>query len=219
MPDLLKINGLYFILVALVGTCLMPVRMYIRFYREPNVLTVYSHLLFWIVPLRINLVNPVSKIVWNLSVNRPWRKKPPLDVRGAEVGWLRLFIRMNSIQKISRQIWRSANRFFMSIGKPIRLKELNLYTEIALGDAARTGVAAGAAWAAQGLALARLAQIFNARDSRNRLIVVPDYTSTNFLRVDYSCIFQFRLGHIIIIIYQIFKNAGEIYNLIRRAST
>lgn len=218
MPDIFVNYWLYFIVIAAIGACLLPARLHVRFYREPNVLTVDSRLQVWFIPLRFNLVNPVSKMIWNLSVNRPWRKKPPSEMRAADVRWFRVFARIKQMQKISRDIWRGANRFFMNIGKPVKVRELNLYIEIALEDAAQTAVAAGAVWAAQGLLQARLAQVFNVLHSRRNLMVVPSYSRTNFLLVDYSCIFQFRLGHIIIIIYQMFQNAGEIYSLIRRIS-
>lgn len=208
----------YLLVIAVIALSFLPIRLHLRFYREPNGIAVISHLLFWFVPVRINMVNPVTRFVWNLSVNRPWQKKPPADVRAGKVRWANLIFRLNRLRKISRSVWSGANSFFLKIGKPIKIKELSLYTEIAREDAAQTAISAGFVWAAQGFLYTRLAEIFNTRNSRNYFMVRPAYTKTNFLLVDYSCIFQFRLGHIIIIIYQMFRSTGEIYSLIRRVS-
>ena len=142
----------------------------------------------------------------------------PADVRTVRVRWANLIFRLKRLRAISRSVWSGANTFFHRIGKPIKIKELSLYTEIAREDAAQTAISAGLVWAAQGFLYTRLAEVFNTCNSRNYFMVRPAYTKTNFLLVDYSCIFQFRLGHIIIIIYQMFRSTGEIYSLIRRVS-
>jgi len=216
--DIPRDYWLYLAVIVLAGFSFLPVKLYIRFYRAPNEIAVNSHLTVWFIPYRLNIINPMTKAFWNLSANRPWERKPPQDLAAKEIRWFRLFSRINRMQKISRRVWTGTNRFFKRISKPVKIQELNLYTEIALGDAVQTALSTGAIWAMQGFLYTRLAGIFNTTYSHNNLMVIPNFQRSNFLLIDYSCIFQFRLGHIIIIIYQMFRNAGEIYSLIRRVS-
>ena len=218
MPEVFKNYWPYLTFFILAGIAFLPARLFISFYREPNKIAVKSYLTLWFIPFRFNMVNPVTKAFWNLSANRPWRMKPPQEIKAGEINWIRFSNRISLFKKVSSQIWKGANRFFKKVGKPVRIRELNLYTEIASEDAAQTALLAGAFWALHGFLYTLLANKFNIQHSRNNWAVIPKFQCTNFLLVDYSCIFQFRLGHIIIVIYQILRSSAEIYSLIRRAS-
>lgn len=218
MLEGLRQYWVYLLFIVFLGIGLLPVRLSIRLYRAPNEVKVNSRLTFWILPLQINMVNPVTKVFWNLSVNRPWQKEAPPDLPASRVSWRRLFRRSLNVTKIFLPVWQGANRLFLQIGKPIKIRELTMYTEIGLEDAAVTALSVGMAWSLLGAFYSRLGTLFNTRGSQNNIVVVPHFQNEFFLLMDYSCIFEFRLGHIIIIIYHIFHSAGEIYRLVRRVS-
>jgi hypothetical protein len=179
---------------------------------------VNSRLNFWIIPININLVNPVTKTVWNLSQNSPWKKKSPREVRAVEVNWKRLFSRIKLLQRIGFNIWKKANLFFIRINRRISVTELNMYTEIGLTNAAQTALSVGAFWSLLGILYGRMAAIFNMSKTQKKISIVPNYRESGVLLIDYTCIFEFRLGHIIIIMIQVLRNAAEIYTMVRRIS-
>jgi energy-coupling factor transporter transmembrane protein EcfT len=205
--------------VVLIGFCFFPVKLYLRFYRFPGRFIVNSRFVFWFIPLEVNLVNPVTKMFWNLSQNRPWREKAPADLPARRIRWPRVLRRARQAGRIAAKVWRGANRLFIIMGKRITVKELNLYTEIGLANPAHTALSAGLIWSLLGVIYSRMSAFFNMRSTGSNFKVVPNYRGDNLLVVDYSCIFEFRMGHIIIIIiYQVIKNGAEIYTLIRRIS-
>lgn len=208
----------YILTALLVAGFFLPVRLHLQLYREPNNLLLQSILVIGIIPVRFRLVNPLTRFFWTMSRNKFWRKEPPRDLAAREVPWKRFLYRSTRVKKLTYRVWLGANRLFSRLGKPIRIKELVMYTEIGVGDAALTGLSAGLAWIGLGLVVGRLSGIFNMQGSQNRLQVVPNYRQDNFLLINYRCIFEFRLGHIIIVIYQLLKSAVQIGKLIRRVS-
>jgi len=206
------------IFVILLGLSLFPLKLDIRFRREPNEILLNSRLYFWLVPVEINLINPMTKAVQRMSTNKFWLQVPPEDLQASQVPWRRLLARLVLINKVFRPIARLVNGFFHRICQPVKIKKLFLYTEIGLDDAADTALAVGLIWGLKGLIYSRVADLFNTLESENRLAVVPNFQKPGYVRIDYSCIFEFRLGHIIIVIYHTLRSIGEIRNLLRRVS-
>lgn len=209
---------LLIIFVFLVALNLIPLKLYLRFRREPNRIEVKSRFYLWLLPLEINLANPMTAVVHRMSTNSFWLKEPPTDIRAQDVAWRRLLARLGLLSNLFLPIYRLVNGFFHRICRPIKVKRLYLYTEIGLEDAAETALAVGIIWGWKGFIYTRLTELFNTQESENRLAVVPNFQQPGYVRLDYSCIFEFRLGHIIIMIYHTLHSIGEIRNLLRRIS-
>lgn len=196
----------------------LPAKLQVRLYREPNRVSLKTRFTLWFVPFELNLVNPLTRFFWNLSQNRPWEKPPPADLPGRKIKWQRFFSRMVLASGLTRRIWGSSQHIYQKISSHIKVSELRMHTEIGLWDAAQTAVGVGIFWSLLGFFYTRLASLFTVDYTKNSLNVVPNYSREGLLVIDYSCIFEFRLGHIIIIIYQILREAGEIYTIVRRIS-
>lgn len=218
MFELISRHWVTLLIIFGIGILFTPMRMCLHICRGQSEIVVNSRLNFWIIPININMVNPVTKTVWNLSRNSPWKKKSPREVRAVEVNWKRLFSRIRLLNTISLRIWNRANQLFRRINGRIRVIELNMYTEIGLVDAAQTALSVGAFWSLLGILYGRMVAIFNMSKTQKKISVVPNYRGSGVLMIDYTCIFEFRLGHIIIIMIQVLRNAAEIYTMVRRIS-
>lgn len=211
-------KGLLIFLALLIVLSLFPLKLHVRLYREPNHLEVSGRLYLWLLPVGISLVNPMTSMVYKMSTNQFWLQTAPRDLRAQDVAWRRLIARMNLFHQVLLPIYRMVNSFFHRICRPIKIKKLFLYTEIGLEDAAQTAIAVGLIWGWKGFIYSRLAHLFNTQGAENCLNVVPNYQQPGYVRIDYSCIFEFRLGHIIIMIYHVLRSIGEIRELLRRVS-
>lgn len=205
-------------LVILALISLLPMKFKIRFYREPNEILMTLQVYLWFIPVSINSRNPMTRAIFNLSQNRFWKKDVSSDIKAKDIQFKRLYARLVLLKKTFMPVTRAANRFFHKLSRPVRIKDLHLTTELGLGDAAFTAVASGLVWSVKGMGLCILSYYFNIEKARPVLVVIPHFNNPNYLRIDYSCIFEFRLGHIIIVIYQLIKSSAEIRNLIRRVS-
>ncbi len=201
-----------------IGMSFLPVKLAVRLLREPNEIKVTMRVSIGIVSFRINWIDPLTKAVWSLSTNRFWEKKPPADLAMKRVRWKRLFLRLNYLNRIFIPVLRHSERLFKKAAGPIKISRLQLVTEFGLQDAAQTALAAGLAWSLLGVMYNGLQSLFVIKPQPNMIMVIPNFKLENFLRLDYSCIFAFRLGHIIIIIYQLLLRTGEISNMLRRVS-
>lgn len=207
------------LLIVLAAIGMLPLKFSIRLYREPNIILVKARVVIWIIPLEIRLSNPLTGLIFRLSHNRFWEKKAPHDIAAGEVPWKRLLVRTKNLRKLVLPVWRAANSFFLKIARPIKVKELYMHTEVGLSDAAQTALAVGGLWWMKSIVISRLSYLFSLGSaSRNMVSIVPNFQMANFLRLDYYCIFEFRLGHIIIIIYQLMRSARELRSLLRRVS-
>lgn len=206
------------LVISAIGIFFIPMKMCLHLYRGHNRIIIDSRLTFWIIPIKFSLYNPVTKTIWHLSRNKPWRKKSPAELRAFEVNWRRMFSRVRLLNTVSSRIWEKANSFFQRISKRIRVTQLNMYTEIGLADALQTAVSVGMFWSFLGILYGRMAELFNLSSLEKKIAVVPNYQAGGVLIADYTCIFEFRLGHIIIIMVQVLRNAAKIYTIVRRIS-
>lgn len=211
-----KVYLISIIVLALLG--LLPIKFQIRFYREPNEILIAIRLYLWFIPISVSTKNPMTRSIYNLSQNRFWKKDVPSDIKATEVQWKQLYSRVMLLKRTFIPVAKAVNRFFHRISRPVRIKDLRLTTELGLGDAAYTAVASGLVWSVKGKGLSILSYYFNIEKAKPVLLVIPNFNNPYYLRIDYSCIFEFRLGHIIIVIYQLFRSFSEIRNLIRRVS-
>jgi len=197
----------------------LPLRLFIHLQRDPENFALNLRIYLWFLPIEIKLKNPLTSTLSKLSSEKMFASKKVKDLRARDVAWKRVFRRLKLFRTYLLPVFLAINRFFHKSFRPIKLKKLSLYTEIGLEDATVTALAVGIIWSIKGVLYTRLAELFNTQNTENRIVVWPNYKETSYLRVDYSCIFEFRLGHIMIMIYYLFRSMAEIRKLIRRVST
>jgi hypothetical protein len=88
--------------------------------------------------------------------------------------------------------------------KSIRCHRLRLTTTIGLGDPAYTGIASGTIWGLKGFIYRIFRSNIGSMLKPPEFSVVPCFNDTCF-KLDFNCIFDLRIGHIIIAGLQIIK--------------
>lgn len=90
----------------------------------------------------------------------------------------------------------------------IRLVESNLVCDIGSGDAVTTAQYVGLVWTLYGSAMSLMQNTFDVTGQHD-VVIMPDFNEKKF-QLTYGCIFDFRLGHFIVIAIQfIFKWQGR----------
>ena len=202
-------------LLILIGIIFLPLRLAVRLQRLPNHLELTLRFYIWFIPLKIKFVNPMTNLIQMRSTNKFWQEKAPDELSFKDVNWRRLLARIKLFYNHLLPIYSKINKFYHRISQPIKIKQLALYTEIGLGDAAVTAISVGMIWSVLGFLYTRIAEIFNTREAKNQINVVANFQQSSYLGIDYSCIFEFRLGHIIVIVYYFLCNISEIRKLTR----
>lgn len=210
---------LILIFLLIIVFTFLPVKCFVRFFRKSNEILITIKIYVWFIPVKFQVRNPTTRFFWVLSKNRYWQKKTPQDLQAKEISWTRFLIRYYHLQKLFRTIYHATNEIFKKVGQRIKITKLNVHTEFGLQDAAQTAITAGLIWCFLGILYSRLASLFSLEQSENNFVVQPIYQNEKFFILDTSCIFEFRLGHIIIIVYQVFKNAGQVLGMVRRLSS
>ncbi|MDD2401003.1 MAG: DUF2953 domain-containing protein [Clostridia bacterium] len=206
------------ILFIIIGISFLPLKIYFRFYKKPNEVTLDILIKVWVFPFKMKLNNVVSKTFWALSKDGFWKRKAPNDLKANEIPWKRLILRLLIVHDVFDSIISRITNTLDAIGKKIRIKKLNISTAIALQDATYTGIAIGLLWCVWGITYNKLEQFFDMSKVKNKVKITPVYDKQYLLTIDVSCIFELALGHIIIIVYYLFINARKIRILLRRVS-
>lgn len=81
--------------------------------------------------------------------------------------------------------------------KSVRCHELRWTTKLGLKDAADTGIAIGLLWTVKGLLYKIFRSSIGKMENSPQISVVPSFNSSCFI-LDFHCIFDLRIGHIII---------------------
>ena len=81
--------------------------------------------------------------------------------------------------------------------KKIRFHYLHWTTDIGLGDPADTGIAAGLLWGVKGFLYGLFQNYAGTTGENPKFVVRPCFNAACF-RLDFHCIFDMRIGHIII---------------------
>ena len=212
------LRGILLVLLIILGISLIPIKIYFRVYRQPKEFHLAFILKIWKLPLTFKINNLVTRMFWMLSENRFWKKQTPQELKSTQIGWYRVFSRMYLSQQIIHSTLQGTRKTLHKIAKPITIKNYHLYTEVALQDPAQTALAVGALWWFWGILYSQFIRLFKIDKSTNNLSIIPNYRKQNLLKIDFSCILEFPLGHIIIIIYYLFTNAEKIRLFFRRVS-
>jgi len=212
------LKGILLALLLILGISLIPIKFYFHLYRQPKEFHLTIILKIWKLPITFKINNPVTKTFWGLSQNKFWKKKPPQELKAKKIQWYRVFSRLYLSQQIILSTVRETMKTLHKIAKPITIKKFRLYTEVALQDAAQTALAVGVLSSFWGIIYSQATRFFKIAKNANNFLIIPNYRQQNLLNIDFSCILEFPLGHIIIIIYYLFTNAKKIRLLFRRVS-
>jgi len=96
---------------------------------------------------------------------------------------------------------RKAKAVLRLLTRPIKIKKYCLYSELSLADAAQTALAVGFVWWLVGIIQSWLQCFFNLFGTENQVKVIPNYQQLNYFLLDFSCILEVPLGHIMIILF------------------
>jgi hypothetical protein len=207
-----------FVLFFIVLICLIPIKIKLGFYRSANNLHLILLLPVWKTPFTIKIDNVLTHTFWSLSQNRFWQKQAPEDLRAKDIAWQKVFYRIFYLRQIICVVWQETMGTLHKITSPIKIKKIDLQTEVALQNAAQTAWAVGVIWWTWGIFYSLLGRYFKITKTTNNIAVIPNYQTQNLFVIDFSCILEFTLGHIIIISYYLCINAGKIRRLLRRVS-
>lgn len=212
------IKGIIIFLVFFVVICLLPIKFYLHIYREPNEVRIEMKLTLWIIPLKLKLINPFTKMFWNMSRNKAWQKEAPQELSSRSIHWRRFIARLLLIRKVFKPIYKGINAVIRKFSSYIKIKEFQFYTEFSSSDAAETAVAVGLVWWGLSMLYGRIRSIFDTEVANNNINVVPNFQKEKYLLIDSRCIFELRVGHIIIVVYEMLKSIRQIYSFLRRVS-
>lgn len=99
-----------------------------------------------------------------------------------------------SIHKVKKtyQTYKTVMKYFLD---KIKIEKFYLNTQYGLENAAVTGVLSGILYSIQSKILILVFRYKNIKDCQIRM--TPLFQQQNTIRIDFSCIIQFKLGHII----------------------
>lgn len=211
----------HWVVVVLILTLMLvflPIKFGINLKRADNELFGEVILVLWVIPIHIRINNIITSFFFKLSKDRFWEKKTPDDISMQDVSWQRMGYRLKMIRIIGGNIYKNANSVFYKWSQPIKINRLNIHIELGLNDAFQTAIAVGTGWAILGIVYSVLSHSLDLKNAETQFMLNPNFNMRNNLHIDFSCIFEFRLGHIIIIIYQVMRSAKDIWKLVRRVN-
>lgn len=172
---------------------LMPLRIEVSYKQEnkENRLVMYIITLFGLIRYKVDLTFLGNKLV-NL--------KGKLNYKSIEKEFMekenRIIIQgfKQSTHKVKEnyQTYKTVMKYFLD---KIKIEKFYLNTQYGLENAAITGILSGILYSIQSNILILVFQYKNIKDCQIRMI--PLFQQQNIIRIDFSCIIQFKLGHII----------------------
>ncbi len=124
---------------------------------------------------------------------------PPVGDKGFnfKVPLAEILVHLPRHIKMGIQFLRRYRKAINSLLKSVRFRHFSWKTEIGLGDPANTGIATGFLWAVKGVIYGILSRSVGTVENRPQIAVIPCYYNT-CLRLEFHCIFDLRIGNIII---------------------
>lgn len=107
---------------------------------------------------------------------------------------------IRSLPSIFKETWQKFEQYNSSLYylfRFIRCRQFYWRTEIGLSDAAYTGIMVGLLWGIKSFLYKNFRSKIRVMEGKPAILVVPDYFHQK-LTLDFSCIFDIRIGHIII---------------------
>lgn len=164
-------------LILLICAFFIPVKFRFHYFRESYVRRVELLVKIWFIPVSYRKKEMTS---FRISPGYIMKRQP--------------FSALFSARRKAKAVLRIITR-------PIKIKKLCLYTELSLADAAQTAIAVGFAWWLVGIIQSRLQCFVNLLDTESEVKIIPNYRQLNYFLLDFSCILEFPLGHIMIILF------------------
>ncbi|SFB17559.1 MULTISPECIES: DUF2953 domain-containing protein [unclassified Bacillus (in: firmicutes)] len=87
--------------------------------------------------------------------------------------------------------------------KKVSVRKIEWQSVVGLGEASHTAMIAGALWAIKGSLLGLISHYFRLKDMPN-IVIHPQFQMT-ISQTRFSCIFEFRIGHAIVVGLKLFK--------------
>ncbi len=128
---------------------------------------------------------------------------PLVDAAGKKDKVLKVPITLAQLRKIpfyikkAGELLRRYQKAWRKLLSSLRFHHFAWTTEIGLGDPAGTGVAAGLLWGVKGFVYGVFQNYVGTVKRNPQLLVTPCFSGSCF-RLDFHCIFDIRIGHIII---------------------
>jgi hypothetical protein len=171
-------NALFIIaLIIFICAMIIPIRIRLHYFRESSVKKTEFQVKIWFIPVYFQKNDQTTIPISPGNI----LKRPPFSAFFP-----------------SR---RKANAILRIMNRPIKIKKLYLYTELSMADAAQTAIAVGFAWWIVGIFHSWLHCFFNLLGTEKEVKVIPNYQQLNYFLLDFSCILEFPLGHIMIILF------------------
>jgi len=147
------------------------------------------------VEIESRLIKPMVKVKAEAEAGIPH----PVTGKGAiiKIPLLRIFKDFPHYLKKGLQYFNRYKTVIKKVMRSIRFHYFSWTTQIGLGDPADTGIATGVVWALKGLFFPIINSSLGSMKTPPKLLVQPCFDS-RCLWLDFRCIFDIRIGHIII---------------------
>ncbi|ADG82481.1 DUF2953 domain-containing protein [Thermincola potens] len=142
---------------------------------------------FW--RMNLELQSEVEAEMGKASAGLDQKTEAPITYQNVRLGYNILRALMELVGKYKE--------VFLRIVRLIRVLELNWKTQIGMGDAAATGVITGVVWGIKGVVVQTIYRYAGSVQATADIKVWPDFSKKS-IKTDLRCIFDIRIGHIII---------------------
>jgi|CZCB01.1.fsa_nt_gi hypothetical protein len=177
-------------LLALIGAAFLPIKVYYDFYSAPDFRKMSILVKIWALPVYAKNEAKAHEAISSASFLRQQQRVLPFFYRRHQI--------IYQLLKLTR--W-------------LKVRKLAVYLEFGSENPAKTALAVGASWWLAGMMHSLFVSRYHLADGEYRLEIVPNYERQNYLLMDTSCIFEFALGHIMIIMGFLTVNSGKIRKL------
>jgi hypothetical protein len=197
---------------------LLPTQIHINYRRANNEDKIKIQVKILFITLNKVFSTPLAKILSLMARKKYTPKNFEKSMKAdklPEKNWKIIFRRINIWLPRVLQIIFHSLKLTSKILKPIKCKKLNIYTEVGLVDAAKTGMTIGSLWAVYSFLLSQLSKWVVLKPETPKIQIVPDFNNNSKLHLEYDCIIAFPLGHIIIVLIHTIRFVRVSYHLIK----
>ncbi|MFZ5943456.1 MAG: DUF2953 domain-containing protein [Bacillota bacterium] len=213
-----------YILIALLFiflTAFIPIQIHILYHNNNQQGKVKIKIKILFITVNNVFSKPIFKVL-SLMARRKFTvenvKESVQAKRPPEKNWILILKRLQIWTPRMIQIISHSLKLTSKILKPIKCKKLNIYTEIGLTDAAKTGITIGTLWGTYSYLLSMLSKWMVLKPDVPKIEIIPDFKNPK-VNLKYDCIITFPLGHIIIVMVQTIRFVRVSYHLIKGVTT
>ncbi|MBQ3226136.1 MAG: DUF2953 domain-containing protein [Clostridia bacterium] len=174
------------LLLLLLLFLFLPLSVGVEYWYQDAKQTCFLRLRIFGIPLKIRI--PVSE------KTKKKEKTPKEEKPKKKLTFSRLKGIFYGIRDAYKETKADIRKLFSDLRKELTVESLMFHLHFGLDNAAKTGIATGAAWASSSCALAAIHQMLSVKHAD--LNVVPDF-NTECMRIYVKSIFRFRPVHII----------------------